>query len=46
MKAQHRSTPTSILFLQKREAEGGVRVHDIAEEEAGCLSSLKEERGD
>jgi len=45
MKALHRSTRTSILSLQKGEAEGGVRVHDIAEEEAGRLSSSKEERG-
>jgi hypothetical protein len=45
MKARHRSTLTSILSLKKGEAEGGVRVHDIAEEEAVRLSSSKEEMG-
>jgi hypothetical protein len=45
MKTRHKSTLTSILSLQKGEALGGVRVHDLAEEEAGRLSSSKEERG-
>jgi hypothetical protein len=45
MKAGHRSTLTYILSLKKGEAEGGVYVHDIADEEAGRLSSSKEERG-
>jgi hypothetical protein len=46
MKARHRSTLTSILSLKKGEAEGGVCVHDIADEEAGRLSFSKEEMGE
>jgi hypothetical protein len=45
MKARNRRSLTLIFSLQKGEAERGVCVHDIAEEEAGRLSSLKEERG-
>src|SRR6266566_5106741 len=45
MEARNRRSLTLIFSLQKGEAERGVCVHDIAEEEAGRLSSLKEERG-
>jgi hypothetical protein len=44
MKAWHRSTLTSILSLKKGQAEGGVYVHDIADEES--WSPLLFERGE